>query len=271
MGSSALWDAETNHSSELKGHNSAIAYVSFSADSKELASCCEYMISIWNIVTGVSHAFYGSNGRHMFTAAFSPDGKRAASSGCSDGGGTIEIWDVKLGISKHLEGHTATAYSLIFSPNGTRLASCSNDGTMRIWDSLTSNPHSFSTPHSPVRNRIAWSPDGEYIASNGSFNSSGRDNNTIYLWNLKTGFVLEFARPTPHQILFRSLAFSSDGKFVAAGTSDKLVRVWATETGALVAGPLKGHTSEVWCATFSPRDSHVVSVCLDGTVRAWGY
>ena len=40
-------------------------------------------------------------------------------------------------LRRTLEGHTASVYSVAFSPDGTRIASGSRDVTVRVWDTIT--------------------------------------------------------------------------------------------------------------------------------------
>lgn len=51
-----------------------------------------------------------------------------------------------------------------------------------------------------------------------------------------------------------SIAISSDGARIVSGSNDCMVRVWDSQTGALVLGPLEGHTGWVRSVAFSPDD-----------------
>ena len=47
---------------------------------------------------------------------------------------TIKIWDANTGAClKTLEGHTDEVYSVAYSPDGTKIISCSYDTTIKIW------------------------------------------------------------------------------------------------------------------------------------------
>ncbi|KAJ7291710.1 WD40-repeat-containing domain protein [Mycena rebaudengoi] len=66
-----------------------------------------------------------------------------------------------------------------------------------------------------------------------------------------------------------SVAFSPDGKLIAAGLYDNTVRVWDSESGQEVVGPLESHTYWVSSVMFSPDGKRIVSGSGDNTVRVW--
>ncbi|KAF8137958.1 WD40-repeat-containing domain protein [Mycena galopus ATCC 62051] len=79
-----------------------------------------------------------------------------------------------------IRGHTSRVYSVAFSPDGARIASGSEDKTIRMWDVRTGK-----AVIEPIQGHTAWvhsvafSPDGARIAS-------GSYDNTIRVWNAKT-------------------------------------------------------------------------------------
>src|SRR5947209_12089825 len=65
-----------------------------------------------------------------------------------------------------------------------------------------------------------------------------------------------------------SVAYSPDGKMLASGGWDNLVRVWDAESGKEL-GRCQGHTDAVWPVLFSPDGKLLASAGRDGTVRLW--
>ncbi|KIK24665.1 hypothetical protein PISMIDRAFT_645323 [Pisolithus microcarpus 441] len=70
-----------------------------------------------------------------------------------------------------------------------------------------------------------------------------------------------------------SARFSSDGKRIVSGSSDKTVRIWDAERGVQIGvqigGPLEGHTDWVISVGFSSDGKRIVSGSLDKTIRIW--
>lgn len=69
------------------------------------------------------------------------------------------------------------------------------------------------------------------------------------------------------------MAISADGKYVAAGSLDKMVRVWSAEDGQLLA-QMDGHKDSVYSVAFNPNaDAQhkltLVSGSLDKTLKLW--
>lgn len=65
------------------------------------------------------------------------------------------------------------------------------------------------------------------------------------------------------------VSFSPDDKCLALGSSDKSIRVWDTNTGDLILGPLHGHSKSVTFLVFSPDGKRIVAGSDDGTIQIW--
>jgi len=112
--------------------------------------------------------------------AFSPNGKRlAAALGSSQDArdpGEVKIWDAASGREVFtLKGHTQAVWSVAFSPDGTRLVTCScipfgngsgEGGEIKIWDALTGQE--LLTLRHKLGIGVAFSPDGRRLAAAGA-------------------------------------------------------------------------------------------------------
>ena len=65
-----------------------------------------------------------------------------------------------------------------------------------------------------------------------------------------------------------AVAFSNDGKMLAAGNYEGTMRLWDVESGQL-RGSFKGHTDAIHSLAFSPDDKTLLSGSADRTARLW--
>ena len=68
-------------------------------------------------------------------------------------------------LRRTLRGHYGRVWSVAWSPDGTRLASASDDRTARVWDAATGQPIHMLRGHTGSVMSVAWAPDGTRLAS----------------------------------------------------------------------------------------------------------
>ena len=159
-------------------------------------------------------------------------------------------------------GHADDVNCVRYSPNGTRIATGSDDNTIRIWDSesgaVVGEP---LTGHAGSVTSVAYSLDGRRIIS-------GSSDRTIRIWDADTGAAV--GKPFEgHTGYVLSVGYSPDGRHIISGSSDRTIRIWDAETGAVVGKPLEGHTGWVRSVGYSPDGRHIISGSSDCTIRIW--
>jgi len=161
-----------------------------------------------------------------------------------------------------LRGHTEAVNGVAYSPDGTRLASASSDGTLRVWDAITGQVLQTLRGHTDVVRAVAYSPDGKKLVSAG-------DDKTVRVWDAVTGQELWTLRGHTRPPVF-CVAFSPDGGRLVSGAHDYEVRVWDVAIGQEVPfSPLKGHTTDIEGVAYSPDGRWLASACIGSTVRVW--
>jgi RNA polymerase sigma factor (sigma-70 family) len=243
----------------LRGHTGGIRSLAFAPDGNTLASVSQEdgTIRLWDVSSARElRQFAAPDDRKAvyLVVAFAPDGKCLAS-----GGSTIRLWDVASGREvRQLQGHETTA-SLAFSPDGKFLASEGGfDRTLCLWDVSSGRELRRFRIDEGYFSRVAFSPDGKTLASG----SPGG----VRLWETATAMVRCEAKGPAAGVL--SLAFSPDGKVLAAAGCDHAVHLWDTATGERL-GTLQGHEAAVWSVAFAPDGKTLVSASQDTTALVW--
>jgi WD40 repeat protein/tRNA A-37 threonylcarbamoyl transferase component Bud32 len=221
------WDLKTGPKIRtFTGHARAVTTIAVHPEGQILASGSDdCTVKLWDLHTGQKiRTLRGHVGwvNGVKAIAFSPDGKVLASAGHDY---LINLWQVDTGeLLLTLKGFLEVIYALAFSPNGKMLAACYAD-TIKLWDLGTGGVlRSFSQDAggSDGTRAIAFSPEG--ILANGS----GKE---VRLWQVESGERL--CNLSGHTGNVTAIAFSPDGKMLATGGWDRMIKIWEGERGGM--------------------------------------
>ncbi|KAG2047257.1 WD40 repeat-like protein [Suillus hirtellus] len=137
--------------------------------------------------------------------------------------------------NQEFKGHTDEVRGVIHMPGGHRIITCSDDGSLRVWN-LKSGKQIGEDWRDGVYGvrRIALSPDGKKVVS-------GSGDGGVRLWDIDTCKVI--ARWMGHIKAVESVSWSGDGRRVLSGSSDGTARQWDVESGETILEPIEtGHT-----------------------------
>jgi len=118
-----------------------------------------------------------------------------------------------------------------FGSHGTRLASASDDRTVRLWDVQTGTEIAVFQGHSDEVNSVVFSPDGGRLAS-------ASDDGTVQLWDAQTYARISVLQKQLESNSVKSVVFSPDGMTLASASEDGTMRLWDAQTGSQKANYL---------------------------------
>ena len=261
-----IWDAPGNaarHRIPLGGeigHSDTVTALAFSRDNIYLASASnDEELIIWAVANGRVHKRIAlENAIHSL--AYTPDGKYLIA-GASNG--VLLLWDADThDLAKTLDRNTAAVTFIIFSRDGSLMATGGTESVCHIWEIAKiaeGKPLSVLEGHRGMVCAAAFSNDNRRIIT-------ASDDGSSRIWNARSGEALVMLHE--HTGPVWTVAFSPDGKRVASGSSDSTVKICDSYSGDRLLS-LEGHDSMINAVEFSPDGNYIASAASDNTVRLW--
>jgi WD40 repeat protein len=287
---------------KLAGHRQPITDLAFHPTERLLASSSEDGTArLWELETGRHRVVGQVGGAGCNGLCFTPDGARLATAHAD---GSVCVWNARSDkLVQRLTGHKESVFRVAFNCDGTRLASASKDQTIRLWSASDWRELARIGEHGGFVTDVRFHPsDATLLAS-----SSG--DRSVRRWQLDAKGRAQTLDPFgDFQQTVTNVAFSSDGRRIAAGSFDGTIHVWETAPGGhgtvyrpgapvvavafdregrLYAGlahgqvacfqsapgaePLRidAHREPITALAYLPDGPTIVSAGCDGAIRLW--
>lgn len=168
--------------------------------------------------------------------------------------------------------HEGVVIDAQFSPDGQRIATASEDNTVRVWDASTGQPLTLPMRHEGPVWRVHFSPDGQRLVTVSPLDRSAR------VWDATRGVPL--TEPIRHSSRVLEAAFGADGQTLLTfgplpggrgpggpGPRSR-PRLWDIRAGQMLALSVR-HDRAVNSVRFSADGGRLLTAGRDGTARLW--
>jgi WD40 repeat protein len=242
-----LWTLDGVELATFPGHAASVFDVAFTGSGQLISAGTDGTTRIWAAVADTAAVLPAAG------ATYSPDAGRI---GVCDVDGHVRVLSADtLQKQLDLDGPVGRCW-LRFSPDGTRLAATSGDGTVHIWSAVDGRVLTVLRPHETTVWAASFDRDGRRLLSSAA-------DGTLVVTSLVDGTAEQLPRQ-PGEL--NVAVFSPTDDLIATAGTDGVIRLWDADRHPR---QLIGHDGAVRAVAFSPDGSLLASAGVDGTVRVW--
>ncbi|NVJ49101.1 MAG: hypothetical protein HWE13_00750 [Gammaproteobacteria bacterium] len=264
----SLWDLERNERLFDWRHNdnpdAGITATDLSPDGSRAITADNRTFVIWNTRSGKPYGYWQAPA--TITAVALADKGKYVLLGLVDGR-AIHI-DMETGRRLEFTGHRDNRIASVdMSANGLWAFTGAYDRRAVLWNTQTGLPR-YVFEHESRVSQVRLEAQGRL-----AFSSGTRGNAVI--WDLESGSERVRLALKPREYVISSAAFSTDGQLLATGAPGRDIRLWSTQSGALlqswqaaVRNQWKPSGAIVWAVAFT-ADGHLVSEASSGFGEKW--
>ncbi|HUR85202.1 MAG TPA: WD40 repeat domain-containing protein [Solirubrobacteraceae bacterium] len=293
-----LWEVRGGRPPSRLGCQDPTESIAFTADGGRLACGAARAIEFWDVdERRLARTVEIDHDGAIRSLALARDGETLAYSGDE-----LELNLLGRRGSRLLSGHSAASGELVFSPDGTRLASASDDATIRLWD--VGRERRDSIDHGSTIYGVAFAPDRDVIAAavgdgttrlwrigavgaqavlegsddvaartvafnaDGGILASSGDDGTVRLWDVADD-PRELPGPPDLEGAIQAVAFRPDRPVLAYAGDDTTIRLWDLDARRQIGRPLRAHDGTIRALAFSGDGKLLASGSDDATIRLW--
>jgi WD40 repeat protein len=261
-----LWDANNlTEVAVIEGHTNNVNAVAFSPDGSRIVTVGnDRTARLWDSTTGAEVTILENDRSNILAVDYSSDGRLVAIGNLHGG---IHLLDAESLTVREVweDAHESAINSVVFSPDGTQLASTGTDQAIRLWDVASGEMLAAAPGHMHPVGSLGLSPDETMVIV-------GTYDGTLRVWDL-TGddahpHFMERHRISPYVDSLNIAGFSPDGAYFAAIQSG-IVRVWDASSSQLLHEMEDNQFGTFRSMSFNPEGSLIAVTTRHGTVQLW--
>jgi len=261
-----VWDVETGRTLRtFVGHKQDVTHVVWFTEDDIMSGDEDGTIRLWSLATQDENQRLQrhANVRQLI---WMPDHGQFLSVGERDQ--TIQLWDAVTLQDKQIQTgfmSESVVVEISWSPDSKQLAVGGDDGPVRIWSIEDVGVTAVLAGHEDSITSVAWSPNGQLVATGGS------SDNTVRVWNVHTGeLVITLGDEENTTNFITAVSWSSDSTQLASGDSGDNIEVWDVVTGESTTG-FRSSAGFVFDIGWSPDDTQLAIAGEDGRIMLWDF